>query len=268
MRKRQQSLKKSFVSPVSLLQITLSSLNSSSIFNFIIAGVFAILAAAMAGFINFDLTRFRRFNPAGFSKAKEVTAFIMGAVSALLAGACVAPVVVTVLLFSASSYNDGNIAALFLPFCLGVGMALPWPFAGAGLAVMPRPNGKIMNTVKMIFVALIICAAAYYAYLGWKLIPSSNTTANEFALLDKAIAGSAANGKPVLVDFWATWCKNCTAMEKEVLSAPEVKKAMENFIFVKFDAGNISDPAVSALLEKCKIPGLPGYAILTPPDER
>ncbi len=244
------------------------SLNSSSVFNFIISGVFIVLAVAMAGFINLDLTRFRRFNPAQMNGAKEITAFIMGAVSALLAGACVAPVVVTVLLFSTSSYNDGNIAALFLPFALGVGMALPWPFAGAGLAVLPRPNGKVMNTVKIIFVVLISCAAAYYAYLGWKLLPSKGADAAEFAKLNNAISESAKNGKPVLIDFWATWCKNCSAMEKEVLSDPDVKKAMEKFTLVKFDAGNISAPEISALLEQCNIPGLPGYAIVSLPDAR
>ena len=244
------------------------SLNSSSIFNFIIAGVFLVLAAAMAGFINFDLTKFRRINPSKISGVKEITAFIMGAVSALLAGACVAPVVVTVLLFSSSSYNDGHIAALFLPFVLGIGMALPWPFAGAGLAVLPRPNGKAMNTVKMIFVILIACAAAYYAYLGCKLLPSKSSDKAEFAKLNAAISESARSGKPVLIDFWATWCKNCSAMEKEVLSDPEVKKAMEKFTFIKFDAGNISSPEIAALLEQCNIPGLPGYAIVAMPDDK
>ena len=56
-------------------------------------------------------------------------AFTMGAVAALLAGACVAPVVIQVVLFSSNLYATGTTAALALPFFLGIGMAVPWPIA-------------------------------------------------------------------------------------------------------------------------------------------
>ena len=72
--------------------------------------------------------------------------FFMGAVSALLAGACVAPVVIAVLILSSELYLSGSITGLFFPFFLGLGMALPWPFAGAGLAFLPKP-GKWMQIV-------------------------------------------------------------------------------------------------------------------------
>ena len=62
-------------------------------------------------------------------------AFTMGGVAALLAGACVAPVVIQVVLFSSNLYATGTSVALALPFVLGLGMAVPWPFAGAGLGV-------------------------------------------------------------------------------------------------------------------------------------
>ena len=244
------------------------SLNSSWLFNFIIAAVFFILAAAMGGVVNLDFSRYRRFDVSKWGKTREAAAFLMGGVSALLAGACVAPVVVTVLLFAASNYNDGNVSALFLPFMLGIGMALPWPFAGAGLAVLPRPNGRAMNIVKTIFVTLIILTGMYYIYTGWKLLPQKNSTAQEFAKLENAFAESSRSGKKVLIDFWAPWCKNCIAMEKEVLNTPEVKKAMQNYIFVKFNATDISDKRIEALLAKCKIPGLPGYVVAVPPDAR
>ena len=48
-----------------------------------------------------------------------------------------------------------------------------------------------MNTVKMIFVILIACAAAYYAYLGCKLLPSKSSDKAEFAKLNAAISESA-----------------------------------------------------------------------------
>ena len=237
------------------------SLNSSWLFNFIIAVIFFVLAAAMGGFINLDFSHYRKFDVSKWGKTREIAAFLMGAVSALLAGACVAPVVVTVLLFAASSYNGGNFFAIFLPFALGIGMALPWPFAGAGLSVLPRPNGKVMNMVKIIFVTLILLAGMYYVYTGWKLLPGKHEIDSEFAKLENALAESRKTGKKILIDFWAPWCKNCLTMEKEVLNTPEVKKVLQNYIFIKFNAADINNPKVAALLEYCKVPGLPGYVV-------
>ena len=64
----------------------------------------------------------------------------MGGVAALLAGACVAPVVIQVVLFASDLYAGGTQVALALPFPLGLGMALPWPLAGAGMAALPKPG--------------------------------------------------------------------------------------------------------------------------------
>ena len=82
----------------------------------------------------------------------------MGAVAALLAGACVAPVVIQVVLFSSNLYATGTTIALALPFCLGLGMAIPWPIAGAGLAALPKP-GAWMVRVKQAFGVFILATA-------------------------------------------------------------------------------------------------------------
>src|SRR5206468_4137482 len=85
--------------------------------------------------------------------------FLLGAIAALLAGACVAPVVLQVILFSSALYAKGVAAALALPFLLGVGMAIPWPIAGAGIAALPKP-GAWMVRVKQAFGAFILAMAA------------------------------------------------------------------------------------------------------------
>ena len=92
----------------------------------------------------------------------------MGAVAALLAGACVAPVVIQVVLFSSNLYATGTTIALALPFCLGIGMAIPWPIAGAGLAALPKP-GMWMVRVKQAFGVFILATAAYYGYEAYSI---------------------------------------------------------------------------------------------------
>ena len=98
----------------------------------------------------------------------------MGVVAALMAGACVAPVVISVLLLSAHLYGAGMVAGLLLPFLLGLGMALPWPFAGAGLSLLPKP-GQWMKWVKYSFGVLILLFAAYYGYLAGSLFLSRHS---------------------------------------------------------------------------------------------
>ena len=145
----------------------------------------------------------------------------MGAVAALLAGACVAPVVIQVVLFSSNLYATGTTIALALPFFLGIGMAIPWPIAGAGLAALPKP-GAWMVRVKQVFGVFILATAAYYGYQAYALFanrwvdPTAVASSVEEKLkegwhssLAAGLAAAEREQKPVLIDMWATWCKNC-----------------------------------------------------------
>ena len=239
------------------------SLNSSSVFNFAVAAVFLALAAAMSGFFDLDFSRFLRFSPGRFKGTREAAAFFMGGLSALLAGACVAPVVAGVLVFAAGLYAQGNIFAPFMGFFLGAGMGLPWPFAAAGLAVLPKP-GKFMVAVKYAFAVLILLGAVYYAYLGWSLLPGNFSPRAELVKLAEAGARARQGKKLLVVDFWATWCRNCLAMKRTVLRDPEVLKALEKYEFVEFQAEKPGDPLVAPLLKSWNVPGFPAFVILQP----
>ncbi len=234
------------------------SLNSAWWFNAVIALVFLVLALAMFGVFNLDFSRFSgRIN---FSGGRAATAFALGAVSALLAGACVAPVVIAVILLASELYNQGIWAGLFLPFVLGVGMALPWPLAGAGLSVIPRP-GRWMNHVKYVFGIVILAAAGYYGYMSWTMRPGIYDAEREFIMLDEKIVQSRNSGRPMLIKFTASWCKNCAAMERNVLDNRAVREKLRDFTVVNFHAEDLNNPQVKGLLDALQINGLPAFVI-------
>src|SRR5205085_1557336 len=164
---------------------TFGTINSSPWFNFGIAIVFAVLALAMFDIITIDFSGL-----AGNSRLGEkgrgtfLLAFTMGAVAALLAGACVAPVVIQVVLFSSDLYAKGSAIALGLPFVLGLGMAVPWPIAGAGLASLPKP-GMWMVRVKQVFGVLILVMAAYYGYQGYGILSNRWVDPSQVAEKDR-----------------------------------------------------------------------------------
>ncbi len=240
------------------------ALNASPWFNAIIAAVFVVMALAMFDVFHVDLSRFQGNLGAPDAKRRGTfgLAFTMGIVAALLAGACVAPVVFSVLLLAGKMYAQGQPLGLLLPFVLGLGMALPWPVAGAGLAFLPKPGGW-MNKVKQAFGVLILVLAAYYGYMAYGLFRppagGGNTPAAEFA---RQLAAARAAGKPVFIDFWATWCKNCHAMDATTFKDPAVVQRLAAFVVIKYQAEKPNEEPAKSILDRYGAVGLPTYSVL------
>jgi thiol:disulfide interchange protein DsbD len=256
---------------------TFGTINASPWFNAGIAVLFVALGLAMFDVITVDFSRLSsriRFGEA--SRGTFVLAFSMGAIAALLAGACVAPVVIQVVLFASDLYARGNSLALALPFVLGLGMALPWPIAGAGIARLPKP-GAWMVRVKQVIGIFILGTAVYYGYLAYGLFAnrwvdpaevaaSVETQLKEgwHASLEEGLNVAAQTGTPVLIDFWATWCKNCLVMDKTTLASAEVREALAAYTKIKFQAEDLDEEPAASLMRKFRAVGLPAYVLLKP----
>jgi thiol:disulfide interchange protein len=261
---------------------TFGTINSSPWFNLGIAILFVVLGLAMFDLLLIDFSKYStRFTGSG-SRGSVWLAFTMGAVAALLAGACVAPVVIQVVLFSTNLYATGTSAALALPFVLGLGMAAPWPFAGAGISALPKP-GAWMVRVKQGFGVIILLTAAYYAYTAYGIFrdrsvdPAQVSSSVDELLkegwhadLAEGLAVAQREGKPVLIDMWATWCKNCLTMDKTTLVDPSVKAALDGFVKIKFQAESPDESPAREVMQRFGAVGLPTYVVLTAksPDSR
>jgi thiol:disulfide interchange protein len=255
---------------------TFGTINSSAWFNLGIAVLFVVLGLAMFDVLLIDFSKYSSNIGTGSTRGSFGLAFTMGAVAALLAGACVAPVVIQVVLFSSNLYATGTKIALALPFFLGVGMAIPWPIAGAGLAALPKP-GMWMVRVKQAFGVFILATAAYYGYEAYsifsnrwvdpKAVASSveeQLKAGWHASLADGLAAAERENKPVMIDMWATWCKNCLTMDKTTLANDEVQKALAGYVKIKYQAEEPDEQPAKALMQRFEAVGLPAYAILRP----
>ena len=254
---------------------TFGTINSSPWFNAGIALLFVVLALAMFDVLVIDFSRFStRFNVGSTGRGTFLVAFGMGAVAALLAGACVAPVVIQVVLFSSNLYATGTSAALALPFVLGIGMAIPWPIAGAGIAALPRP-GAWMVRIKQAFGVFILATAVYYGYQAYSLLANRWVNPEEVAAsvaeqlksgwhasLDEGLAVAKREQKLVLVDMWATWCKNCLVMDATTLKDPQVTASLSRFVKVKFQAEAPDESPAKEIMSRFGAVGLPTYVIL------
>ena len=255
---------------------TFGTINSSPWFNLGIAVLFVVLGLAMFDLLFIDFSKYStRFTGSG-SRGSVLLAFTMGAVAALLAGACVAPVVIQVVLFSSNLYATGTKIALALPFFLGIGMAIPWPIAGAGIAALPKP-GMWMVRVKQAFGVFILATAAYYGYQSYSLFANrwvdptavaasvqEQLKAGWYSSLADGLAVAKRENKPVLIDVWATWCKNCLAMDRTTLASAEVKAALSGYVKIKYQAEDPDAQPAKDILKRLSAPGLPAYAILKP----
>jgi thiol:disulfide interchange protein DsbD len=255
---------------------TFGTINASPWFNLGIAVLFVALALAMFDVFEIDFSKYSANVGTGSSRGSVALAFTMGGVAALLAGACVAPVVIQVVLFSTNLYSAGTTAALALPFVLGLGMAAPWPFAGAGISALPKP-GAWMVRVKQGFGVIILLTSAYYAYTAYGIFRDRNVDPAQVASsvdellkegwhsdLAEGLAVAKRENKPVLIDMWATWCKNCLTMDKTTLVDPSVKTALEGFVKIKFQAEVPDESPAREVMQRFGAVGLPTYVVLTP----
>jgi thiol:disulfide interchange protein DsbD len=255
---------------------TFGTINSSPWFNLGIAALFIVLGLAMFDLLIIDFSKYStRFGSSG-ARGSVVLAFTMGAIAALLAGACVAPVVIQVVLFASNLYATGTHFALALPFFLGIGMAIPWPIAGAGISALPKP-GKWMVHVKQAFGVFILITAAYYAYEAYSILSNrwvdptvvassvqEQIKSGWHSSLGEGLATAKREQKPVLIDAWATWCKNCLTMDKTTLASEDVKQALSGYVKIKFQAEDLDAEPAKQILQRMSAAGLPAYAILKP----
>ncbi len=234
--------------------------------------LFVVLAFSMFGFYELKLPsalESKLLNASNKLKGGEfVGVFIMGVLSALIVSPCVAAPLAGALIYIGQTHNVllGGVGL----FVLAIGMGMPLLLIGASAGSLLPKTGTWMAVVRNLFGVLMLAMAAYIA---WPVAPATITApvnnllglsakhtlpftrVKSVADLDAAI--KAANGKTVMLDFYADWCTSCKEMEKFTFSDTKVKTALANTVLLQADvtANNDDD---QALLKRFGLFGPPG----------
>lgn len=76
------------------------------------------------------------------------------------------------------------------------------------------------------------------------------------------LAEARAQGRPVVIDFYADWCLPCKELDHKTFSDPRVIDAAEPFVRLKADLTRVSDPQTTALTKQYSIVGVPTIVFL------
>jgi thiol:disulfide interchange protein DsbD len=147
-------------------------------------------------------------------------------------------------------------------------------------------SGTREFAIKAVGVALVVAAitvrvgaldtspaGALWVKLGWaeppkavafewnQIMPAKQATFSpeEF---EKVLARARAEGKPVMIDFFAEWCVACKELDRETYPSPEVAAESSRFLSIKIDATN-SEDALDALMDRFGVQGLPTVAFVS-----
>lgn len=222
----------------------------------LLAMLFILLALSMFGFYDLKMPAFIENRLTSLSQRQRGGSYlgvaIMGCLATLILSPCVTAPLVGVLSYITQS---GNIflggSALFF---LGFGMGIPLLLIGSSSGTLLPQTGPWMEKIKILFGVLLLGVAVL---LLSRIIPDNlfsrqtiNSQQAEFttvkSISDVAAAIKQNSGKPIMLDFYASWCLSCKVIEREVLNDPKISPTLRQFVYLKADitANDATDVAL------------------------
>jgi thiol:disulfide interchange protein len=123
----------------------------------------------------------------------------------------------------------------------------------------------------------ILGTAAYYAWIGYGIVSArwvdprdvragveEQLKAGWQASLADGLRQAEQRNTLVLIDFWATWCKNCLVMDQTTLKDHDVLTKLSGYTKIKFQAEDLAESPARELMQRVGGVGLPTYVILRP----
>jgi thiol:disulfide interchange protein DsbD len=146
-------------------------------------------------------------------------------------------------------------------------------------ATTPRKLGKGFGIVAILYGAALLVGALAgnddalrpLKFANSPSVTGNNTSGNAHLPftriktvddLERAVASAAAEGRPVVLDFYADWCVSCKEMEKYTFPDPAVRSALTDAVVLQADVTAV-DAEDQALMQRFGIIGPPTIMFFT-----
>jgi thiol:disulfide interchange protein DsbD len=152
-------------------------------------------------------------------------------------------------------------------FAIVTGIVLAIGF-GLGIVhvIAERRKSPIAHLSKPMKLASIIPAVAGTAlFVSWMFAaPAAKPGADIvwIASEEQGRAKATAEGKPVIIDFGATWCEACKELEHKTFPDKAVRTEAQRFVAIRVDATDDEAPDTVRLQKKYGVVGLPTVIML------
>jgi thiol:disulfide interchange protein DsbD len=256
-----------------------------------------VLASSMFGVWEFRVPQFIANRSAG--RAGVAGALTMGLFVGIVAAPCVGPVVVALFTLVAAIAKPAIGMAMFATLAFGLGfpylIALNvFPKPGEWMVQVKKAMGFVLIAMAFYFlravigetpfrlgVAASLLIGAIFLFLSRGLrgrfmrlacafillaggvafaIPTRKGAEVHWQKYDAAVASTT--GRPVVIDFFATWCIPCKELDEKTFSDASVAKDLDRFTRIKADLTNGDDPVVKELTKRYAIVGVPTVVFL------
>lgn len=229
--------------------------------------LYLVLALSLFGLFEIQLPLPVRNGLAKLGGAGFIGSILSGFTIGFLAAPCIGPLIASLLLYVAQDRN--LLKGFLLLFTYGLGMGSLFLVVGTFYHRLASKvhGGVFMVWVRRVFAILLLVPAAYYGSIAWAhLSPETGRTENPLWIHDPqaGFARAAAEGKPLFVDFFASWCLPCVEMEKGTFIDEELRRFLkEHYVPVKVDCTE-ETASCEEMVERYSIVGWPTFLILSP----